>query len=183
MTERLVVGGVALVVGLGLGWVGHGLTRYNPATETVTAFQDWRSACPPAAAQQQSCELVQDILDGKSRSEIARVVIAKDSGKQVVGITLPLGVALLPGMGISFGTDAVKVVQYRTCNGQGCIAELPLDDKLQASFDAGKDGKLIFAGMDNKPVSVLLSLKGFADAQRDTRNNEARRGSWFWRMW
>ena len=101
----------------------------------------------------------------------------------MIAVTLPLGVALEPGVGINFGTDPVKPVAYRTCNMSGCIAVIPLDDKLQASLDAGKDGKLIFAGLDNKPIAIPLSLKGFGDAQRAYRSNEAKRSSWIWRMW
>ena len=183
MTERLVVGGVALLVGLLLGWIGHGLTGYSTNTETVTTIQDWRTACPAATAKDQNCEIVQDILDGKSHSEIARVAIARDNGKAVIGVTLPLGVSLEPGIGIVFGTDPAKVFPYRSCNAQGCVVEIALDDKLQASLNAGKDGRILFMGLDNKPAAVPLSLKGYADAQRAYRNNEAKRGSWFWRMW
>jgi invasion protein IalB len=183
MTDRLVVGGGALVVGLVLGWAVHGLAGYNPATETVTNSQDWRTACPPATAKDQNCELVQDILDSKSHSEIASIAVASDAGKHVLAITLPMGVALEPGVGISFGSDPVQVIQYRTCNMRGCLAELPVDDKLQASLNAGKNGRVLFAGLDNKPVEIPLSLKGFAEAQKLYRSNEAKRGSWFWRMW
>lgn len=182
MTDRLVVGVIALLVGLGLGWAGHGLLRYSMTTETITSFQDWRTACPAATTKEQGCEIIQDIVDGKNHSEIAHIAIARDNGKPVIGITLPLGVALEPGMGLSFGTDPVKPIPYRTCNGSGCIAELTIDDKMQAALDAGKDGKVIFAGLDSKPIAIPLSLKGYGDAQRAYRNNEAKRGSWIWRM-
>jgi invasion protein IalB len=182
-TERLLIGAGALAVGLLVGWAGHGLLRYSTGTETVTSFQDWRTACPAASAKDASCEIIQDIVDNQSHNQIARVALAKDNGKPVLGVTLPLGVLLPAGAGIQFGTDPVKRIDYRTCNTLGCIAELTLDDKLQASLDAGKDGRLLFAGLDGKPVAVPLTLKGFADAQKAYRSNEAKRGSWFWRMW
>ena len=183
MKEYLVVGGVALVVGGLLGWAGHGLTGYSMTTETVTATQDWRTACPAATIKDQNCEIVQDILDGQTHNEIARVAIAHDNGKPVLGFTMPLGVALEPGMGLVFGTDPEKAVPFRTCTSQGCVAEIPLDAKIQASLDAGKDGRMLVSGLDNKRVALPLSLKGFSEAQRVYRSNEAKRGSWFWRMW
>jgi invasion protein IalB len=183
MTERLVVGGVALLVGLLLGWMVHGVTGYSTNTETMTNNQDWRVACPPATAKDQYCELIQDILDSKTHSEVASIAIARDSGKPVLGITLPLGVALEPGVGLAFGSDPEQDIEYRTSSSRGCLAEVPLDDKLQASLNAGKDGRLLFAGLDNKPVEIPLSLKGFSDAQKLYRSNEAKRGFWFWRMW
>jgi invasion protein IalB len=183
MIERLVVGGVALVAGLAIGWGVHGVTGYNAATETVTNYQDWRTACPPASLTAQNCEIVEDVLDSKTRSEVARVAIAKDNGKTVIGITLPLDVALEPGMGLALGSNPVQVIPYRTCNTVGCIAEVPLDDKLQAALDTGKDGRVLFAGLDNKPVAIPLSMKGYSDAQKAYRSAEAKRSSWFWRMW
>ena len=183
MNERLVVGGAALLVGALLGWVGHGLTGYNLNTDTITTSQDWRVACPAATAKDQNCEIVQDLLDGKSRNQIARFALMTDAGKRVMMITLPLGVSLDPGIGLVFGTDPEKAIAYRTCNSQGCIAEAPLDDKLQASLNAGKDGKVFITGLDNKRVSIPMSLKGMAGAQSLYRNSEAKRSSWFWRMW
>lgn len=183
MIERLVVGSVALAAGLVIGWGVHGVTGYNTATENVTNFQDWRLACPPASLTAQNCELVEDVLDSNTRNQMARIAIAKDNGKPVIGITLPLDVALEPGMGLALGTDPVKVIPYRTCNAVGCIAEIALDDKLQAALDAGKDGRVLFAGLDNKPVAVPLSMKGYSDAQKAYRSAEAKRSSWFWRMW
>jgi invasion protein IalB len=182
MTERLVVGGIALLIGLALGWMAHGLAGYSMDTETITNKQDWRVACPPASAKAQNCELIQDVLDNNTHNEVASFAIAHDGGKQVAGITLPLGVALQPGVGLKFGTDAVQVIQYRTCSPRGCLAEVPLDGKLQASLNAGKDGQILFAGLDNKAVAIPLSLKGFAEAQKLYLSNEAKRGSWFWRM-
>ena len=183
MIGRIVVGSVALVVGLVLGWVGHGFAGYNTATETITTFQDWRTACPAATAKDQNCEIVQDILDAKTHNEVARIAVIREKGKPMIGVTLPLGVVLEPGMGLSFGTDAPKTAPYRTCAAAGCIAEIPVDDKLQAALDAGKDGKLVFAGPDGKPLQIPLSLKGYREAQNAYRSNEAKRGSWFWRLW
>lgn len=183
MNERLVVGGAALLVGALLGWVGHGLAGYSMTTDTITTSQDWRIACPSAATKDGTCEIVQDLLDGKTRGEIARFALATDAGKRVLLINLPLGVSLDPGVGLAFGTDPEKNIGYRTCNAQGCIAEAPLDDKLLASLNAGKDGKVLVTGLDNKRVAIPMSLKGLSDAQRIYRNNEAKRSSWFWRMW
>ena len=55
-------------------------------------------------------------------------------GKQVMGFTLPFGVALEAGMGMRIGKDPVKVIQYRTCNSVGCVATVPFDDALSKSL-------------------------------------------------
>jgi invasion protein IalB len=182
MTERLVIGAAALVVGLLLGWAIHGIAGYSTTTELGTTVQDWRLVCPAASVKDADCEMIQDILDSKSHTTIMRVAISKDAGKPVMGVTLPLGVLLPPGVALQWGTQPIKQFPYRTCNTTGCIAEWPIDDKLQASLDAGVDGGVLFMGLDQKAVKVPLSLKGFRDAQSAYRSNERKRSSWFWRM-
>jgi invasion protein IalB len=182
LTERLVLGAAALVLGLVAGWALRGLVSYNPASESVTAYQDWRVACPPAASKDQACEMQEDVLDGKNGSVVVRVGITSEKGKPELGLTLPLGVALPPGVGLVLGTDKPTVFPFRTCNSVGCIAVLALDNKVLASFQSAKDGKVLAAGLDGKVVAIPVSFKGYADASRAYRGAEARRASWLWRL-
>ena len=199
LTQKLVIGAVTLVVGLALGWAVRGVTGYNMATQFMTSFDSWRVACPAATQKEANCEMIQDIVDSQSRSEIVRVAIGKQpDGKAIIDLTMPLGVALEPGVGLTFAADvtpkdakdaeALKqsmiTAKYRTCTQQGCIVDIPIDDKLQASLDAGKDAHLLFAGAnDSKPIAIPISLKGYAAAKRAYNSGEAKRSSWFWRMW
>ena len=132
--------------------------------------------------------MVQDIQDSQSHSDVVRIVIGKPpTGKLTLDITMPLGVALEPGIGIRFGTDAkepLRTEKYRTCTQQGCIVDIVIDDKLQAKLNEGKDGQLLLAGAtDGKPIAIPISLKGYAAAKRAFETGEAKRSSWFWRMW
>ena len=188
LTQKLVIGGAALVVGLVAGWAVRGVAGYNTATQSMTSYDSWRLGCPAAAQKDVSCEMVQDIQDSQSHSEVARLAIGKPpAGKLTLDITMPLGVALEPGIGIRFGTDAkepLRTEKYRTCTQQGCIVDIVIDDKLQAKLNEGKDGQLLFAGVaDGKPIAIPISLKGYAAAKRGFESGEAKRSSWFWRMW
>lgn len=188
LTQKLVIGGAALVVGLVAGWAVRGVTGYNTATQSMTSYDAWRLACPAASQKDVSCEIVQDIQDSQSHSEVARLAIGKPpSGKVTLDITMPLGVALEPGIGIRFGTDPkepLRTEKYRTCTQQGCIVDIVIDDKLQAKLNDGKDGQLLFAGVtDGKPIAIPISLKGYAAAKHAYESSEAKRSSWFWRMW
>ena len=58
----------------------------------------------------------------------------------MIGFTLPLGVALEPGIGLTFGTDPVKVYPVPHLQQFGCIATAPFDDKLAASLQ-GRQGR------------------------------------------
>ncbi len=184
MTQKLVIGAVALVLGLLIGWAVRGVATYNTSTQAVTAYGSWRVACPAAKQANVNCEIVQDVLDSQTHEEIVRIALGKTpDGKSALDIVMPLGVALEPGVGIVFGTDPMRTAKYRTCTQQGCIVDVPLDQKLQHSLDAGKDGRLLFAGVtDTKPIAIPISLTGFADAERAYHRDEAKRGSWFWRM-
>ncbi len=183
LTERLVLGAVALVIGLVIGWAVRGVATYNANSQTVSSYQDWRTACPPASLKDQKCQMIQDVLDGKTGTTVAQIAIGTDGGKDEMVATLPLGLALEPGVGLILGTDPVRVFPYRTCSQTGCIAVLVLDDKASASLKSSKDGRVLVAGLDGKPVAIPLSLKGYGDAMSAWRSNEAKRGSWFWRLW
>ena len=41
----------------------------------------------------------------------------------------------------------------------------------------------MFAGLDGKPVAMPMSFKGYSDAVRAWQSAEAKRNSWFWRLW
>jgi invasion protein IalB len=181
-TGRILLGAGALVIGLVVGWAVRGVASYNPGTENVTSYQDWRVACPPASAKDQKCVLQEDVVDGKSGQAVVRMGITTEKDKPELGLTLPLGVALPPGVGLTLGTDKPTVFTYRTCNSVGCIAVLPLDSKMMDSLKAAKDGKVLVAGLDGKVVAIPISFKGYGDALNAYNGAEARRASWVWRL-
>ena len=181
-TERVLLGVVTLAVGLAAGWAVRGVVSYNPGAESMATYQDWRVGCQPATLKERTCEMQEDVLDGKNGSVVVRVAITSDKGKPTLGLTLPLGVALPAGVGIVLGTDKPTVFGFRTCNSVGCIAVLPLDDKMLAALAAAKDGKVLVAGLDGKAVAIPISFKGYPEATRAYRGAEARRASWAWRL-
>jgi invasion protein IalB len=185
--ERLVWGGVALLVGLLLGWVVRGVTTYNPNAGMAQGFDDWRLACPAASIANASCEMSSDVLDTSNGTptSLARVTITVDntSKKPILGFTVPLGVALEPGLGLQIDKDPVRVYQYRTCNSVGCIAVTDFDDKLAAALDKAEDVKIALAGLDGRQQQVAVSLKGYKQARGAYKGTEARRHNWFWRLW
>jgi len=184
--ERLIVGGAALLVGLLLGWMVRGVTTYNIHQASIASYDDWRVACPAAETKDTHCELSTDVVD-KSQgtpNAVARATITTDKdGKTVLGFVLPYGVALEAGMGLKIGKDPVKVYQYRTCNTVGCIATTPFDDALSASLKNADDASVMFAGLDGKPVSVPMSFKGYQKSLTAWKGADAKRNSWFWRLW
>jgi invasion protein IalB len=180
--ERLIWGGVALLIGLLLGWMVRGAATYNVHAAQVAAYDDWSVACPAADTKDRACELSSDLVSNGSALARATITTDKD-GKQVMGFTLPYGVALEAGMGLRIAKDPVKVYPYRTCNSVGCIAVTPFDSALANSLSNSGDASVLFAGLDAKPVSVPMSFKGYRRAMAAWKSAEAKRHSWFWRLW
>ena len=184
--ERLIVGGVALLVGLLAGWMVRGVVSYNTHAASVVTYDDWHVACPSADTKDVSCELSTDVVDNSqgTPNPVARaaVTINKD-GKEMLSFVLPYGVALEAGMGLRIGKDPVKVYQYRTCNTVGCVAETPFDAAMATTLKNADDVAVMFAGLDGKPVSVPMSFKGYQKSLSAWKSADARRHSWFWRLW
>lgn len=183
MTERLAVGGAALVVGLLLGWMVRGVATYNSGAEIGATYDDWHIACPPASAKAQACEMGSTVTDLASGNAVAQIVITKEKEKPVIAFTLPFGVSLQQGVGFVIGKDPVRIIPYRLCNTVGCVATAPLDDKMVSSLSAADDARLVYAGQDGKPIPVAVSLKGYKAARSAYNGSESRRASWFWRLW
>ena len=184
--ERLIVGGVALLVGLLLGWMVRGVSTYNVHAASIASYEDWRVACPAAETKDVSCELSTDVVDRSqgTANPVARATVTTDKdGKQVLGFMLPYGVALEAGMGLRLGKEPVKVYQYRTCNTVGCLAVTPFDATLADSLKNAHDASVMFAGLDGKPVSVPMSFDGYQKSYGAWKSADARRHSWFWRLW
>ena len=99
-TERLAIGGGALVLGLLLGWAVRGVATYNVNSSFNTAYDDWRAFCPPAATEAASCEAMGDVVDTNLKATVARISIVRDKkadNKEMIAFMLPHDVLLDAG--------------------------------------------------------------------------------------
>ncbi len=177
---RIVIPVVLLVVGLIAGWIGHGLVSAPPDVASINFYDDWQLECPVPSAKG-NCILAETVAPNGQQVAHLALGQAKDGVEMVV--TAPFDVLLPPGMGLVIGTDKVRVYPYQTCNSVGCIATIPVDDKLLGSLRAAKDAKLLIMAPNNKPVAVPFSMNGFTRAHDALTNFEARRNSWWRRLW
>jgi len=184
-TMRSIIAASLLLAGLLVGWFGHKALNGAPDLATVTMYQDWRLACPPTSQKDGSCELQQDVLDSKSRTELARLSILQISGDTSLIITVPYNVLLGPGLGLLFGDDKSKpmIFPYETCNAVGCLMRTKLEPALVQGFGAANQARVLIAGLDGKPVALPFSTKGYADASAAFEGAEGRRHSWWRRLW
>jgi invasion protein IalB len=180
---------VLLVLGLIVGWFGHKAFSAPPDVATVSAYQDWRIACPASTDKETtSCEIRQDVLDAKSHSPLASLAIFRLKGVATMVVTVPLNVLLEPGIGLQFGTDKPRVFPYEVCTEGGCVVRLPFDDSLAKAMLAAarsttSQARILLVGMDAKPAALPFSLKGYKDVINVFDSTEAKRHSWWRRLW
>jgi len=180
---RSAIVAVVAIVCLAIGWFGHKALAAPPDVPTVSVYQDWRVACPPTSNKAGTCEIQQDVLDSQTHSELARLAIFQLNGSNTLIVTVPFNVLLDPGIGLGLGNDKPRVYPFETCNTVGCVVRIPFDDNLAKAVGAAPQARILLAGLDGKPVGLPFSLKGYQDALAAFSSAEAKRHSWWRRLW
>lgn len=176
-----------VIVGALAGWIGRGVIAGPADVPTMQVYQDWRLICPARKEKDAHCRITQDVVDSNSGQAVASLSIVSEVNKdkkttKVMVVNVPLGVAIEPGLGLKVGGET-KTAAYRTCLDGGCVAVLPDDEALEKSIANTSDASLNVGRLDGKTVSLPFSTKGFADARKAYKTFEAKRSSWFWRLW
>ncbi|MEI9995822.1 MAG: invasion associated locus B family protein [Rhizomicrobium sp.] len=193
-SARVTFGVLLVLVGLIAGWFLHRSLFATPNIPIAAQYDDWRLACPKLAdkndkaAKDATCDIQSDVVDDKSHTTLAQFVLLRIKDVDTLIVTVPYNILLEPGIGIAFDgdkpTDKPQVFHFEYCNGMGCVVRIPTFNKdLLGKMTTVKGGRILFAGLDGKPVYFPFSLKGFADAHRVFLNTEAKRHSWFKRLW
>ena len=176
------------VVGALVGWIGHGASGRSDGVSRISFYDDWRLACPSdkdVKEKKATCELATDAVDTRSGTKLAQITIGRQEGKvdsRVMIVTVPLTVLIPAGVGLQVGTNT-QIYQYVTCVPAGCVATVPVDDKLIDSLSATQSLALVVQAQNGKSVSLPVSIKGFSAASNTLKDIEARRASWWRRMW
>lgn len=130
-------------------------------------FSDWTARCNSGEAQtQQSCVLEQIVFSQDGERPMLRAAagfLQESEGKPVpaVLITVPLMVALQEGLAVSVDKKGAFVAPYHHCNPEGCVAGLPLDEKVLTAFRKGSDATIRLIAVNGDVMDLNLSLRGF----------------------
>jgi invasion protein IalB len=185
MRNWLTRGAMALgvfIVGALVGWIARGPGQAS-GTARIMVYQDWRLACPPDTDAKANCTMMSELVDPRSGTRLAQLSLGTDDNKPILAIKVPLTVLLPAGVGLQFGTDT-QTFQYATCEPDGCLAFVPVDDKLRSSFDGAKAlSVVVTASQNGKTVALPMSVQGYGEAAKALNNIEARRRSWWRRLW
>jgi invasion protein IalB len=177
---------VVLIVGGIAGWIGRGVLAGPADVPTMGVYQDWRLFCPAIKDKDKdvSCNLSQDVVDQGAGSRVARLIMAKDKDKNMIlAVTVPLQVLLEPGLGLKIGDDKIRVFQYKTCTEEGCLSIIPVNAELDEVLAKAQQANVAVVQPDGKAVELPFSMKGYGEAYKAFQSNEAKRKSWWRRLW
>lgn len=152
--RTIVVCAVALLAALA--------AQANP--EHGQSFKNWTARCElPQGSSVERCFIFQNLVLKESGQRLVHMAVGylAANGQAAAVVTLPLGISLPPGAGISVdGSDPVDMVIER-CDTNGCVGALALDDALIAQLKRGREARITFHDGTRRRIAVPVSLMGF----------------------
>jgi invasion protein IalB len=157
-----VVAGFVLAAGAALA---QAPSEQGSAPSEVKTVGDWQVRCFNVQNQNPCDQFWAQVDPRTGQREVAvSVAYAPTMDRNLVVITVPLGVSILRGLTIQTDSYTSPLMHYRVCSRDGCFVQV-VDNALVASLaKSGPEAKLNIAGDDGKSYSLPLSLKGFAGA-------------------
>lgn len=126
-------------------------------------YKDWAKNCSEQPDGTRACNLVQDVTDQKSGSVMLRAEVGYIPGSKtaLMLITVPLGVALRPGL--EFRVDNAKSwkLLFDVCARDGCRAATPMDGSLIAALKRGAQATVSISNLGGRGLVIPISLLGF----------------------
>jgi invasion protein IalB len=186
--NTLLKAGVYPLVGLGLLLAASGPTLAQdnaapavPATPAAPATPEApaTSASPPSPwvkvcnknpqTDAEICVVTQE-LRAETGQPIAVVTIqlGQEPGKYGLGIVVPIGFVLPPGIALNVDGAKQGTAHYTICippaNNQPsvCLAQAPVDENFVAALKKGNKLQLVVVTPQNKQIPIELSLAGFS---------------------
>jgi invasion protein IalB len=92
------------------------------------------------------------------------VGIAPDDQTPTVIVSLPLGISLPPGITIQIDDGKKANFPVERCQPEGCRAGMKLREATIDQLTAGTQLTITFHDGERKPITVPLSLDGFAES-------------------
>jgi len=130
------------------------------------AFGDWLLQCfnteDGQGKAQERCSLTQGVGTEKIKL-IASLSVVKDKQKNMLRLTVPLGVSLADKVTMRVNKP-LGALGWLTCLNSGCLAEVNLDDALLSRFKTNKTLTITAKTLTKKRDLILkFSLKGLSD--------------------
>ncbi len=159
---RRLRGGISGLLALG-GCLILGPTAGLAAVKDGQKYQDWTGKCEQLPDNKgEQCFIFQTLTDEEAKRPVLQTVVGYlQDGKPALIFTVPLGVALRAGLGLKIDDGEVSRIPYENCNPVGCVAGVPLENKLISSLKRGLKATVVVFDGSGRRISLELSLKGF----------------------
>jgi len=135
------------------------------ALVSENSFENWTVRCESAGSGQQTdCILLQNMVlktGGEPILEFA-VGYAPEDGVPTVILSLPLGISLPPGISIQIDEGDTTSFPIERCEPDGCRAGMKLREATIEQLKRADHLNITFHDNQRQPISVRLSLDGFA---------------------
>ncbi len=127
------------------------------------AFGDWQAGCETQPGGEQVCHIYQRITLKDSGKTLLNVAVGypPQQAQAVALFTLPLGVALVPGVEFRIERGEPARIPFAVCTTEGCRAALKLTGEMVQAMKKGNQATLTFATIEPKSFNVPISLQGF----------------------
>lgn len=146
--------------------------------QTTTELQDFQNLKPASSPAWVSkcvsdarkaplvCSVEETVLLVKSGQPAASVVVWTQSEKRepTMMIRVPVGLYLPAGLNFRIDNGSLQSIPLKTCDLQGCLAEMQLNSALLAGLKAGKRLSIICQNAAKNEIVLPLALDNFAEA-------------------
>lgn len=137
------------------------------AEDTQQIFGSWTLRCSgPASGAHADCMMFQNLVQKAGGQPVLQfgIGMAPPDGRPAVLVSLPLGIALPPGLTVQIDSGSPAVFPIERCEPDGCRASFKMRDATVQQLSQGRQLRLTFYDGERKPLKVSLSLEGFGAA-------------------
>jgi invasion protein IalB len=136
-----------------------------PKADIVKTVGDWQVRCFDVQNQTPCDQFWQQVDPRTGQREVTvSIAYSASAGRNLVVVSVPLGVSIPRGLVIQTDSYTSPVMHYRLCSRDGCFVQVADNGLVESLAKSGSDAKLNIVGDDGKSYSLPLSLKGFAGA-------------------
>jgi invasion protein IalB len=178
MISRKLLGrtGAHCLVGLGLLLAASVPASAQDATATApatpTPASPWVKICNTNPDTKAEVCVVSQELRAETGQPIAVVTLqfGQEPGKYGIGIVVPIGFVLPPGITLAVDGTKQGTAHYTICipptNNQPsvCLAQAPVNDDFVNALKKGNKLALVVVNPQNRQIPIELSLAGFSKA-------------------
>jgi invasion protein IalB len=135
----------------------------------VSYYGDWAVRCFPVKSVS-PCDMLFATVRKNTTMRVTSVSIAYVPSKNsyMMQIAVPLGIDLAQGVVVAAGQYNSGKLLVRRCDRSGCFVEMAASPDLIQGLESNSDqgGQLKVVAEGGKPLSLAMSLKGFAQARQ-----------------